>query len=389
MSTSAALDRDALYYPYIHVRDVNWLKATLLCFPNVRRIVPRRYSLVEEPEFRDFCETEGPRGPLLSSADLDSESVTAAQRDLLRKLREHEELLQKYSRLPTMAQYGAEADQFQIHRDKMIYQLTSYLEESDLAWHTRSAYWGDDLMCHQTTPTTDPHDWLTLHPFLGSAIMATLAIAVAQDCGLDIVTDSVQAHYAVASNDKNHVFEALLGNVLPVPPSNRDEVVDNLAEVVIRTTFDVSRFSAKQIAALLKDGRDLRQFKSALTSIAETIPPMSNQRERQERLEHATELVLAEWRRHKRSLPKVAIETILNATEMKFPDLGAMALTGAVTEVQLGAAAGLSVVLLTYAGLKVWRKYKERAQSPYKYLTRIEQAVTSVTLPPLPTLLPS
>jgi len=25
-----ALDRDALYYPYIHIRDVNWLKATLL-----------------------------------------------------------------------------------------------------------------------------------------------------------------------------------------------------------------------------------------------------------------------------------------------------------------------------------------------------------------------
>jgi hypothetical protein len=35
----AALDRDSLYYPYIRIRDVNWLKATLLYFPHVRRIV--------------------------------------------------------------------------------------------------------------------------------------------------------------------------------------------------------------------------------------------------------------------------------------------------------------------------------------------------------------
>jgi hypothetical protein len=37
---SAILDRDALHYPYIHIRDVNWLKGTPLCFPQVRRMVP-------------------------------------------------------------------------------------------------------------------------------------------------------------------------------------------------------------------------------------------------------------------------------------------------------------------------------------------------------------
>ena len=43
MSAEVALDRDALYYPFIHITDVNWLKATLLCFPGVRRMVPQSY----------------------------------------------------------------------------------------------------------------------------------------------------------------------------------------------------------------------------------------------------------------------------------------------------------------------------------------------------------
>ena len=43
MNAGVALDRDALYYPFIHITDVNWLKATLLCFPRVRRMVPQSY----------------------------------------------------------------------------------------------------------------------------------------------------------------------------------------------------------------------------------------------------------------------------------------------------------------------------------------------------------
>ena len=34
----------ALCYPYIHIRDEHWLKATLLCTPTVKRIVPLKYT---------------------------------------------------------------------------------------------------------------------------------------------------------------------------------------------------------------------------------------------------------------------------------------------------------------------------------------------------------
>jgi hypothetical protein len=41
---SDPLQRPALYYPYIHIRSEHWLKATLLCAPAVKRIVPDGYE---------------------------------------------------------------------------------------------------------------------------------------------------------------------------------------------------------------------------------------------------------------------------------------------------------------------------------------------------------
>src|SRR4051794_11430979 len=37
------MQRPALYFPYIHIRDDNWLKAAALYWPTVRRIVPHDY----------------------------------------------------------------------------------------------------------------------------------------------------------------------------------------------------------------------------------------------------------------------------------------------------------------------------------------------------------
>ena len=38
-------DRGALFYPYVHVRDDNWLKATLLTFPYLERMVPPGFKV--------------------------------------------------------------------------------------------------------------------------------------------------------------------------------------------------------------------------------------------------------------------------------------------------------------------------------------------------------
>jgi hypothetical protein len=38
------MDKPALYFPYVHIRDDEWLKAAALYWPSVRRLVPHGYA---------------------------------------------------------------------------------------------------------------------------------------------------------------------------------------------------------------------------------------------------------------------------------------------------------------------------------------------------------
>lgn len=94
-----------LYYPHIQIDDVNWLKATLLCFPQVRRIRPEFYAPDDAPEIIEFQRVTGTRGePLLvdeyTRAEDTAFPVRNAQERLLRLLMQNEELiLRKYKGL--------------------------------------------------------------------------------------------------------------------------------------------------------------------------------------------------------------------------------------------------------------------------------------------------
>ena len=52
----------ALYYPYIHIRSENWLKATLLCVPAVKRIVPSNYAPEDDAAIIPYVTISGPNG---------------------------------------------------------------------------------------------------------------------------------------------------------------------------------------------------------------------------------------------------------------------------------------------------------------------------------------
>src|SRR4051812_22956966 len=101
------LDRDALYYPYINVQDVNWLKATLLCFPQVRRMVPPGFDINDTKEIESFYRTNGPRGPLLFTEYTNQPSANQAQEVLFAKIASQEDvLIKKYSLTATQAEVG-------------------------------------------------------------------------------------------------------------------------------------------------------------------------------------------------------------------------------------------------------------------------------------------
>jgi hypothetical protein len=127
---STALDRDALYYPYIHIRDVNWLKATLLCFPQLRRILPDDFDPEDSFDVSRFARIKNARGePLLSNEYTGASStwspVQEAQNRLLVVLRQNEELIKEI--------YEPMSFDFDMHTGKVMNELEEYLIESDLA----------------------------------------------------------------------------------------------------------------------------------------------------------------------------------------------------------------------------------------------------------------
>src|ERR1700750_860702 len=79
-------DMDALNYPYIRVRSLDWLKRTLLIFPHVVRMTPEIRAPAEDPHFSAFTQSESGRYPLLRPADLHSSHVQDAQLELVAEL---------------------------------------------------------------------------------------------------------------------------------------------------------------------------------------------------------------------------------------------------------------------------------------------------------------
>lgn len=364
-----ALDRDALYYPYIHIPDVNWLKATLLCFPRVKRIVPSNFLPEDSEEVREFTQLQGFRGPLLSQANLFSGTVTQAQRELAQKIESQSDLIvQKYSKIRTEQELGPKAGSFWIHSNKILPELADCLRTKGLAWEATGTW------------LKEPYMWLSVHPKLGGAVMGTLAVAIAKSEGLDIVTPSDASHYVLVRSTDEDAFAGLLGDVIPSAP-RRDDLVDQLSEVVMTTTFDFSRLTPQNIADLIKDGNDLRDFKNALLPIVATIPDIADEAERKQRLEAAAEEVRKQWSKYRRSLPRFAIDALVEAGDFKFPEIASSFITGATTFPLLGTGVGIGVALTVYGVAKVIRKYRENTKSPYRFLSRIHKVGATLNVP--------
>jgi hypothetical protein len=382
MKPDVAVDRDALYYPFIHITDVNWLKATLLCFPGVRRMVPQSYAPSDSDEIKQFCDVVGPRhAPLLTSVDLFSPEALAAEEALLAKLAQHDaEIRARFGQAETMKTHTQE-QLCQLHDEKIVLHLYAYLtsgpEGQALAWRA-------------DPPANRPHrqfgQWLSLHPALGNAILSVKALAIANSLGLDIVTDSSQVHEVVAAESDADVFDALLSGRVSRPMPAADDVVDDLAEVVMTTAFDVRRLTAQQIADLLANGHDLRRFKNALVPFAATLPSITDPKERQVRLDAVANDVISEWNKYRKSLPKFALNALVDAVELKWPDIATAGLFVSPHTWPIGA--GLGLAILMHKGAKVVRNFGDQTNGPYRYLSSVakvadrRQSVLSIAPPP-------
>lgn len=374
-----ALDRDALYYPYIHIRDANWLKATLLCFPQVRRMVPPDFHLTDLEEIKPFRTVLGADGrPLLTEEFTAMEGydspIYRAQLRLLEALQANEALIKtRFSRTQTSREFPQEPDNFQMHTGKMLVPLADYLESRNLGWYPRTIL--------STSPDTR---WLALHPRLGEAIMSVIAIAIARAKGLDIVTSSGRIHHGIAVLDETEIMDDLLERGEARSTASPAELADELAEVVLTTRFDVSRLTAEQVAELIKEGKDLRAFKTALLPIAQSLPDLTDPLERERRLRQKSDEVIDSWMSYRQSLPRFALDALVEVGDMTMPAIVSTVLAAGGAAIAATATAGLSLGVLIWKGRAILHKFRERQSDPMRFLSQLEKAGASLVLQPKP-----
>jgi hypothetical protein len=213
-----------LVFPFIHVRDDDWLKTAALYWPSVRRLVPRGYPKHDSPTAQTFFD----------AAILQDETpdilIDSTAWGLLRTLRQNADLLvrdysiqqahEDWDGRPWGAQieHGREPQLGWIHVTKFPPRVVDFLSSKDLARHGRA----------------DPSDpWIGLHPVLAGAYMTVLAGRLSEQAYFEPLTDQVDLRVATPSNDAQTAMNLLLGREYADRKAVEDDAAAGVAAYVM------------------------------------------------------------------------------------------------------------------------------------------------------------
>ena len=285
--------RPALYYPYIHIRDLHWLKATLLCVPSVQRIVPMSYVPEDSAAIAEFAEFSGPNGPLLGRVSPDYGRSVRIQERLLDYLQMREaDALARFSkeRCPAGTPYW-------IHDEKFLKSLLDYLRRRGLAWPDRDG------------KAVGNRNWYALHPRLGSAIMTAIGLGVAADSKLDVVTASEEFHERMLRSDEASLLDALFDDddrLTASPPT-----AGRLGELVIGLAgINFAALRPADIAAL-QESRHLPDFQRLLRDTAGSIQGGANPADYETELRQRAEEIVDAWQESSSALRRENRDALL------------------------------------------------------------------------------
>jgi hypothetical protein len=383
----AAMASRSLYYPYIHIRDPNWLKTTLLLFSEVRRMTPIRGLQPGDSEaIKPFTQRHGGREPMLRSANLWSGRAVAAQVELARRLREDAkdlDFMNRFGQYATEAMRGTDDLGFQIHQAKLHESLREVLSYTGLAWDP------------QTRHPYDRAEYVELNERLGQAIMSTLAIACATGEGLDIVGDkrSGPLHDCLAKKRIEDVYDTWLkpANAIsdPIRPDARE-----LFEFVVTFACDTTNLDVENLANMGSNREPIHRLMEALADRAKKMDAMDPSEDRQQKFEDETRKILKDWKADRNNMDNfwkrffgfglvekggTFFEKIIGKAAEAMPTagtgtLGAFAGLALHGPLLLAAGAGLGIGLITHGAKTYADVRKTERDSPYRYLTLMEEA---------------
>lgn len=387
MNDTEPLALGALYYPYIHIYDVNWLRANLLIFPRVKRMLPMDY-MPSDGEVYPFTQPFKGKEPLLQPVNLGSDRSLKAQSILAFKLlrdSENEDFLERFGQSSAREAVSTRDLGFQIHARKLSGELRGALEnqklpkEKRLAWAPLNPEWYDTSK-----------GYIEVHPRLGEAVMSTLAIACAQAESLAIVGDerSGPLHECLLEQDLDAVYDSWLGPPSNLPPP-KPPTGERLMEFILGMQADLSVLSVEALYDISSQREPIVKLITALRQRAAAIRPLDDAKAMDEQFKDVAQEVLGEWERDRVNLRGFARSFLgkdaLKQTTDFVSKVADKTLTGSaagtvgggwygslLTGGLIGAGAGLVVGLITHGGLTYYNLRQREKNSPYRFLTTLQ-----------------
>ena len=388
--------KPGLYYPYIKIRNVDWLKGTLLVLPRVYRLVPGDFSPWDDPATKEFSQPQK-GAPLLLPADLGTSSVREAELTLRSRLeRDAEEVsfLARYGCEPTRAKLSRDDLGVQLHRHKFDERFIGLLLDKGLAW--------PPIKYEPTDP--EGTDYVEVNDRLGEAIMSTIAIAAADYHGADVVAEprSERLHACLVEKRISDVYDAWLHPSYPDRP--RQQTGETLFEFFVEWACDLGGLNPQRIAGLQDERAAAEELIGELDRLGGHLrigDPDALERE----MKGVIRQVLDEWKGERTQGLRFRAELLgkgVAAPGVEFakklvekaasPGAGGAAaglatgkiLGGLAVGGLVGAAAGLAVGVITH-GVGSYARAREKGKSsPRRFLTTLTDAGVSIRIPPDP-----
>jgi hypothetical protein len=370
----------ALYYPYMRVRDPDWLKAAALYWDSMRRFQPRGYQLRETAGSRLFVEAG-----FLISKDPEPYAIDVTQ-DLLEFMREHTDTLRRrfnVHRVSVLAAgpgWGTEGPSRGhkglgwIHASKMRAEFSGFLADEGLAQIGR----GEDSQ------------WVGLHPTVAAAYMLALVGACVEQDQLEPVTDNPNSRLSPTRGVEAAMRLLADDTVDPPGPGHGGEDGAGLAMLAIESVMprDLASVSVERILTTKDDlGEELATFRNFIADQQPELERLAGIRSLDIRAEafaaHLNTQVKEPLKRLERGLRLQGFDTVrslLTVQTVAPPAVLAYAADHADVPPVVTAVGAVGLVV----GTAWWQLDRDRKQrvreSPVGYLLSVKRALKARTV---------
>ncbi len=337
-----------LYYPFIHPRDENFMKAALLFWSKVRRIVPESVTVGDKVDGdTESVQKLTDSGLLISTDPAPYTKVTSetflkildtSQVDLRIGKSEAEELRTRH---------------VNIHVEKIAYEILVALDERGVA--RRSG------------------DWVTMRDEVGILYMHCLASSMSDAMSAPLLADST-AH---AEFGETFLFNPLLTSDLArATRLNPTETLLQLGlplptpEALAGVTID------KVIRFVNRNASEKQAFRNAIEGILQAASEVTDSNELADYLSDKRTSIQSAIKNLEKSLGEIRVISVGNAAKITIPaafSAGAKALPFGPIGVGIAAAIGLAIAAISIYAETRGKLRQARLGSPYHYIIRLKK----------------